>query len=389
MRYNQPFDKPSDPTAPYVNGVPAAGIQGSIPPAAALEHPQREIVHVIEFSGQTPDGADLQQLRKAIQWFIGGLNPPSDPSSFSSGYQNLPIWPEVNTALYGLGCTTSTGSIVVNDNQTFSHRGWRIVSTSFFTLANRSFATVANKTYHLVWYAPGVTTEAPALTYPNGRFMLRDVTDLAYNPTGVPGFDKLLDTTFDRINFGTVTTDAANAVTYWPCRHKSDRRFVTEVAQGSPSVLLPWDHRWRVVEIIVSSLENAPVAGTNYFYLAATRGYRYGYFYPGVAGMGTTGSSFSGLTVSTGATANHMLLSSNITAVQGRGVCRTTLAHSPHDKKAFSMMISADGFFRSANEDFDIITNEKVFTAADYTNGISLNTQGTMPRSLVVMEPKF
>lgn len=69
MRYNQPFDA-TDPqgNAPYINGNPAASIRGSIPPAAAFEAPQREIVAVIAEAGDlTPSNDDLKQALKAIR----------------------------------------------------------------------------------------------------------------------------------------------------------------------------------------------------------------------------------------------------------------------------------------------------------------------------------
>ena len=82
MKYNQPLDQPSNPTAPYINGNPAAGIQGSIVPGESIEYDQREIIEVItranvrgytDFSGSaclTPANSDLTQLRKAIEGFI-------------------------------------------------------------------------------------------------------------------------------------------------------------------------------------------------------------------------------------------------------------------------------------------------------------------------------
>jgi hypothetical protein len=66
MKYHQPYGV-SDPTAPYVNGNPSTGTMGSIPPAASIEYPQREIVEMITDGGLTPDDADLKQLAKAIQ----------------------------------------------------------------------------------------------------------------------------------------------------------------------------------------------------------------------------------------------------------------------------------------------------------------------------------
>lgn len=82
MLYNQPYDQPTNPNAPYVDGNPAAGIQGSIVPAAGVEFDQREIVEVIQqaynrkYSDFTstpcaaPGNTDLTQLRKAIEGFI-------------------------------------------------------------------------------------------------------------------------------------------------------------------------------------------------------------------------------------------------------------------------------------------------------------------------------
>src|SRR5215831_1830755 len=66
MQYNQPYGV-SDPNAPYVNGNPQTGTMGSIPPAASIEYPQREIVEIIADAGFTPSNADLKQLARALQ----------------------------------------------------------------------------------------------------------------------------------------------------------------------------------------------------------------------------------------------------------------------------------------------------------------------------------
>jgi hypothetical protein len=66
MQYNQPYGV-SDPNAPYINGNPATGTAGSIPPAASIEFPQREIVNFIGDTGLTPSNSDLSQLAKAVQ----------------------------------------------------------------------------------------------------------------------------------------------------------------------------------------------------------------------------------------------------------------------------------------------------------------------------------
>jgi hypothetical protein len=72
MKYEQPYGV-SDPNAAYINGNPATGTMGSIPPAASIENPQREIVNTIADTGLiVPSDADLHQLAKAIQ--SGQLN---------------------------------------------------------------------------------------------------------------------------------------------------------------------------------------------------------------------------------------------------------------------------------------------------------------------------
>jgi hypothetical protein len=67
VKYQQPFDQPDNPDASYVNANPGLGVRGSIPPAAAFEQAQREILTVIINAGITPADDDLTQLYQAIQ----------------------------------------------------------------------------------------------------------------------------------------------------------------------------------------------------------------------------------------------------------------------------------------------------------------------------------
>lgn len=67
MKYNQPWDQPSNPNAPYTDGNPSTGTPGSIPRAAAIEYPQREIVNLLTDSSISPTNSDLHQIAKAIQ----------------------------------------------------------------------------------------------------------------------------------------------------------------------------------------------------------------------------------------------------------------------------------------------------------------------------------
>jgi hypothetical protein len=66
MKYEQPYGV-SDPNAAYINGNPSTGTMGSIPPAASIENPQREIVNLIADAGLTPTDADLHQLARSVQ----------------------------------------------------------------------------------------------------------------------------------------------------------------------------------------------------------------------------------------------------------------------------------------------------------------------------------
>lgn len=67
MKYNQPYDQPSNPNASYIDGNPSAGIQGSIVPAASIEYPQRELMNLITACGLVGTNSDLSQLLESIK----------------------------------------------------------------------------------------------------------------------------------------------------------------------------------------------------------------------------------------------------------------------------------------------------------------------------------
>jgi hypothetical protein len=96
LQYNAPYGV-SDTNAPYINGNPATGTQGSIPPAASIEYPQREIVNFITKSVLTATNADLFQLAKAVQ--SGRVNYALDQGSPNQ----IAITPVVPIASYQVG----------------------------------------------------------------------------------------------------------------------------------------------------------------------------------------------------------------------------------------------------------------------------------------------
>lgn len=65
MQYTPPPGS-TDPNADYITGIPGK-LRGSPVPGEVPTAVQREIVHVIEQAGLTPDGADLTQLWQAIR----------------------------------------------------------------------------------------------------------------------------------------------------------------------------------------------------------------------------------------------------------------------------------------------------------------------------------
>jgi hypothetical protein len=116
MKYEQPFGV-SDPNASYINGNPSTGTMGSIPPAASIENPQREIVNLLTLSGLTPTAADLTQLTKGVQ--SGRINAYADTGNPNS----IIITPNPAVTGYWLGqywrikvANLNTGAVTINVN---------------------------------------------------------------------------------------------------------------------------------------------------------------------------------------------------------------------------------------------------------------------------------
>lgn len=99
MKYVEPVNSHSYPerNGSYVTANPITGLRGSWVPGEALEHPMREIIHVIKQAGLNPDSADLTQLYQAI----------------------LLLYPEVEGFLPIAGGTME-GSILVNNDNALS-----------------------------------------------------------------------------------------------------------------------------------------------------------------------------------------------------------------------------------------------------------------------------
>lgn len=168
MRYIQPYgiDEPDDPydlnlDAPYINGNPATGVNGSIPPAAVMEYPQREMLKVIKEAGvDTPTNEDLTQFYRAILYHIqrdkpnwandagtanalvvtldpaplsytAGLVVRTKANASNTGATTLRVMPLAPVAVVGLGGTAALigGEIVAGQIYEFVHDGnvWHLL----------------------------------------------------------------------------------------------------------------------------------------------------------------------------------------------------------------------------------------------------------------------
>ncbi|MCA0275879.1 MAG: hypothetical protein LCH86_07745 [Proteobacteria bacterium] len=193
-----------DPGAPYVDGNRSAGVRGSVVPAKAVEHPQRELHHLIDYAGLTPSDGDQEQVRKAIEALISAATGGGETSQFllvSQARARLPIFPEVLSADGRINVSSpSAGTILVPPAVNFMHRGIFPVATSDYSEPNRTFATAASKTYHLRWD-------------PTNGFRLRDLADAAYNPGVLPETSPVFDSVYDDMLIARVVTSAANVAT--------------------------------------------------------------------------------------------------------------------------------------------------------------------------------
>lgn len=113
MRYREPYGGITND--PYVDANPPQGVAGSIIPAMAVEHPQRELVNVILDNAWTPDEGDLHQVARAIQ--SGRVNWALDIGSTNFLVTTLTLDPKElrpGLRLYILVANTNTDKVVLN-----------------------------------------------------------------------------------------------------------------------------------------------------------------------------------------------------------------------------------------------------------------------------------
>lgn len=155
------------------------------------------------------DNADDDMLLKAIQ----AATVTIDAITKSQARANMPLHAEVLSADGRIGITGSTGQALIGTTEAFVWRGLFRIDLASFAVGDRTFALAPNKTYHLRWHAPGTGAATPVESFPNGRFVLRDLADGGYNPTAAAETSQIFDSTHDDVLFARIITDASNAPT--------------------------------------------------------------------------------------------------------------------------------------------------------------------------------
>jgi hypothetical protein len=209
MDYIAPLNRPAtvdDPRPAYFDGNAQTGQEGSYPSGKSLENPMRELLAVIEGAGIAPNNSDLTQVLQAINKLIatalenysppGGGGPAPIPASFLLN----PIYPHVTVNGGVMSVASANAQVSIAAGQTFIHRGGVSYNSSDTAAAQRTFSTVANKTYHLRWRYNGGTP----------IYRLLDLADATYNAGGLAETHASFDSTFDDMLIARVVTDAAN-----------------------------------------------------------------------------------------------------------------------------------------------------------------------------------
>ena len=115
MKYVPPVNGDAgNANRPYLNANPGAGVEGSIPSAAAFEHPMRELLNLITYAGLTPTDADLTQVRQAVSTMIAA-------ASSSGNNKYMKVQHQTASGVAGGACTLNAwtqrplNTVVVNN----------------------------------------------------------------------------------------------------------------------------------------------------------------------------------------------------------------------------------------------------------------------------------
>lgn len=168
---------------------------------------EAELGELITYSGITPTDARFTQVRESIMALIDAAVGSGDTAQFvlmSQARSRIPIFPEVQRDDGLIAVTApSIGIIRVPGNITFTHRGVFNVTT-----IETDFSTNSNKIYHIRWN-------------PTDGYQMKDLSDLAYNPSSLDESNIAFDTLFDDMLIARVVTNSSNFSTITNLSNKS------------------------------------------------------------------------------------------------------------------------------------------------------------------------
>lgn len=166
MKYNAPIGA-ADPNDPYIDGNPGAGIEGAAVPAAALEHPMREIVKVITEAGITPDAGDLTQLYQAIV-AIASSNIIGDATTTAKGIVELATGAE---ALGGSDSTRAVTSAALASSLSLGTSGYMKLPGGLIIQWGKMSAISIDENWNALTFPVAFPTAVihinPTLSYPS------------------------------------------------------------------------------------------------------------------------------------------------------------------------------------------------------------------------------
>jgi len=138
MEYVQPVGAAAD--APYLDANPSGGIEGSPVPAAAIEHPMRELVALITDAGITPSDADLDQVASAVRTLMQKQsscvsNASGTADAITGGYA-----PAITALVNGMTLYVRAGSANATATPTFTPASGTIVAKTIVKGAGAELA---------------------------------------------------------------------------------------------------------------------------------------------------------------------------------------------------------------------------------------------------------
>lgn len=194
----------------FTEGAPLENVPATVTKAAWFNAVQRELVALIEKYGGVLDTQCDQQLYDILNKVTPLRTSAIPVARITPGVLCFPEMLSAN------GCWQITaggnGTVTIDAGQLFIWRGVWEVSTNGYSVAERTFTTAANKTYHLRWS-------------PTQLFTLNDLADRVYNPNILAEDHINFDSDYDRLLIARIVTNSTNVPTIVPLQNKHQLQY--------------------------------------------------------------------------------------------------------------------------------------------------------------------